>query len=64
MSGRGVHRAGTLVLSTVMTALGVAFIVEAVSGAEALTSGLLLGCLFLAAGIGRIVFERRRGRRS
>jgi hypothetical protein len=64
MSGRGVHRAGTLVLSTLMIAVGVALVVQAATAAAAFSSRLLLGVLFVAGGAGRLVIERRRGRRS
>jgi hypothetical protein len=64
MSGRGVHRGGTLVLSTLMIAVGIALIVQATTAAGALSSRLLLGILFIAGGAGRMEIERRRGRRS
>jgi hypothetical protein len=60
MSGRGVHRTGTLALSGMMVALGVALIVQALS-AGTFSARLLLGVLFLAGGGGRIFVERRRG---
>jgi hypothetical protein len=64
MSGRGVHRGGTLVLSTLMIAVGIALIVQATTATGALSSRLLLGILFIAGGAGRMEIERRRGRRS
>jgi uncharacterized membrane protein HdeD (DUF308 family) len=64
MSGRGVHRGGTLVLSTLMIVVGIALVVQAASATAALSSRLLLGVLFVAGGAGRMVIERRRGRRS
>jgi hypothetical protein len=64
MTGRGFHRGGTLVLSLVMAGLGVAFLVEAVVASGSVASHLLLGVLFVAAGVGRLVFERKRGPRS
>ena len=51
-------------LSLVMAGLGVAFLVEAVVASGSVASHLLLGVLFVAAGVGRLVFERKRGRRS
>ncbi|HEY3864667.1 MAG TPA: hypothetical protein VGL54_01100 [Solirubrobacteraceae bacterium] len=63
MNGRQAHRAGTLVLSLLMAAIGVALIVQAVDGnGGALSPRLLLGGLFIAAGAGRLYVERRRGR--
>jgi len=62
MTGRGLHRGGTLVLSLVMAGLGVAFLVEAAAASGSVVSHLLLGILFLAAGVGRLLFERKRGR--
>jgi uncharacterized membrane protein HdeD (DUF308 family) len=64
MSGRGVHRGGTLLLSALMIAIGIALVVQAASATAALSSRLLLGVLFVAGGAGRMVIERRRGRRS
>jgi hypothetical protein len=64
MSGRQVHRAGTIMLSALMAGIGVALIVEALSAAAALSGRLLLGLLFLAAGAGRIYVELRRGRKA
>jgi len=65
MTGRGVHRTGTFVLSLVMAAIGVALIVEAVAGAGSVISPrLLLGVLFIAAGCGRAYVEIGRGRRA
>ena len=64
MSGRGVHRGGTLVLSALMIAVGIALIVQATTATGALSSRLLLGVLFIAGGAGRMEIERRRGRRS
>jgi hypothetical protein len=63
MTGRQAHRVGTRVLSVVMAAIGVALIVQAVAGnGSALSPRLLLGALFIAAGLGRLYLERRRGR--
>jgi hypothetical protein len=65
MNGRQVHRAGTFVLSLAMVAIGMALIVQAVVGhASAISSRLLLGVLFIAAGAGRAYVELRRGRRA
>ena len=62
MSGRQVHGAGTTVLSLAMVAIGVALIVEAVSGSAggAVSIRLLLGVLFVAAGAGRLYILARR----
>ena len=51
-------------LSLVMAGLGVAFLVEAAVASGSVTSHVLLGALFVAAGVGRLLFERKRGRRS
>jgi hypothetical protein len=54
---------GTLVLSLLMAAIGLALIVEAVSAhASAISPRLLLGVLFIAAGAGRWYVEVRRTR--
>jgi hypothetical protein len=63
MNGRQAHRSGTMVLSLLMAAIGVALIVQAVVGhGGVLSPRLLLGALFIAAGAGRVYLEMRRGR--
>jgi len=63
MTGRQAHRAGTVVLSLVMAAIGVALIVQALSGHGSIISPrLLLGVLFIAAGGGRLYLEARRAK--
>jgi hypothetical protein len=63
MNGRGLHRGGTLVLSAAMVAIGVAVVVESLlESAGALAGRLLIGFLLLAAGIGRVYVEVKRGR--
>jgi hypothetical protein len=65
MIGRQAHRAGTWLLSLSMAAIGLALIVQAVAGnGGALSPRLLLGVLFVAAGVGRLYLEVRRGRRA
>jgi hypothetical protein len=55
---------GTFVLSLLMVAIGLALIVQVAAGdgGGVLSARLLLGVLFLAAGIGRGYVEVRRGR--
>ncbi len=61
-SPRQLHRGSTIVLSLVMIVLGVALIVQAVSGHGGVVSArLLLGVLFIAGGGLRLWVERRRG---
>jgi hypothetical protein len=64
MSGRQIHRAGTMALSVLMVAIGVALTVQALTGASVVSGRLLLGLLFLAAGAGRLYLEHKRGRGS
>jgi hypothetical protein len=65
MKGRQAHRMGTFVLSLAMLAIGLALIVQAASGhGGVLSPRLLLGILFVAAGIGRSYLEIRRGRET
>lgn len=65
MTGRGIHRSTTVLLSLMMAAIGVALLVQAVGAHGSVVSGrLLLGVLFLAAGIGRLYLEYRRGRQA
>ncbi len=63
ISGRQAHRTGTIALSLLMVAIGVALTVEALASKALLSGRLLLGVLFLAAGVGRLYVERRRGAR-
>jgi hypothetical protein len=63
MTGRTVHRSGTVVLSVLMAAIGLALIVQVLAGVGGLLSArLLLGVLFLAGGLARLYLERKRGR--
>jgi predicted membrane channel-forming protein YqfA (hemolysin III family) len=65
MTGRQVHRSSTLVFSVLMVAIGVALIAQVLAGhGGVLSPRLLLGVLFLAAGIGRSYLERKRGRET
>jgi len=50
----------TVVLSVLMIVVGIAMIVRTVmAGGGLLASGLILGALFVAAGVGRIYIRRR-----
>ena len=61
MSGRQVHRSGTLVFSVVMATIGVALIAQVATGdGGVLSARLLLGVLFLAGGIARLYLEHKR----
>jgi len=52
---------GTLVFSLAMVAIGLALIVQVVTGSSSsITGRLLLGVLFVAAGCGRWYVELRR----
>jgi hypothetical protein len=63
MTGPQVHRSATLVFSLLMLAIGLALIIQTVSAnGSAISTRLLLGVLFLAAGVGRTYVEIRRGR--
>jgi hypothetical protein len=63
MNGRQAHRMGTYVLSLAMVAIGLALIVQALSGGGGVISPrLLLGVLFIAAGAGRAYIQVRKGR--
>jgi len=63
MNGRQVHRTGTFVLSLAMVAIGMALVVQAITGHGGVISPrLLLGVLFMAAGGGRSYLEVRRSR--
>ena len=63
MNGRQAHRSGTFVLSLLMIAIGLALVVQVATGAGGVLSArLLIGILFVAAGVGRAYVEVRRGR--
>jgi uncharacterized membrane protein HdeD (DUF308 family) len=65
MTPRHAHRMATFVLSALMAVVGVALIVQAVAGqTHAVTVRLLLGVLFVAAGVARTYLEIRRGRQE
>jgi hypothetical protein len=60
---RELHRQTTAVLSAVLVLIGVAMIVRTlVAGGGAGAFGLLLGVLFIAAGVGRIYLNNRMAR--
>ena len=55
------HRASTLVLSTVMVLIGIALVVVTlVKGGGPLSRGVLFGVVFTLAGPGRLYFTARR----
>jgi uncharacterized membrane protein YadS len=65
MNGRQLHRMGTLLLSLAMVAIGLALLVQALAQhGGALSPRLLLGVLFVAAGVGRAYVELRRSGRT
>ena len=60
---RNLHSGASQVLSGVMVLLGVAILVSTIArGGGPLALGVLLGVLFVAAGVGRLYVERARGR--
>ena len=57
------HGTATRVLSVLMVVLGLAILVSTVArGGGPLAIGILLGVLFVGAGLGRLYVERERGR--
>jgi hypothetical protein len=59
------HRASTLILSLLMAIIGAGLIVQTfVRHASLVSPRLLLGVLFVAAGVGRTYLETRRGQRT
>jgi hypothetical protein len=65
MTGRTVHRSSTYVLSVLMMAIGVALVVQVLTGdGGVLSARLLLGVLFLAGGVARLYLERKRDRQA
>ncbi|HEX5147265.1 MAG TPA: hypothetical protein VFV85_09590 [Conexibacter sp.] len=62
---RQIHRSTTRVLSLAMVAIGVALVVRTlVAGGGGLAVGLVLGVLFVAAGVARLYLQSREGRGS
>ncbi len=60
MSGREAHRRLTTLLSALLVVLGVLMIARTIAaGGSATAIGVLLGVLFVAAGLGRIWVARR-----
>jgi hypothetical protein len=65
MTGKNVHRMSTTVLSLAMAIIGLALVVQAVSGGGAgMIARLLLGILFVAAGSGRLYLQLRGSRHA
>jgi uncharacterized membrane protein HdeD (DUF308 family) len=65
MNGQQAHRSATLMFSLVMVVIGVALLVQVINGHGGIVSPrLLLGVLFIAAGVARIYLETKRGRAS
>jgi hypothetical protein len=63
VSGRDVHRGGTVLLSALLVVVGVALIVRTlVAGGGAGALGIVLGVLFAAAGAGRLWIVWRTSR--
>jgi hypothetical protein len=63
MIGQQAHRAGTFVLSLMMAVIGVALVAQVVgAGGSVISARLVLGVLFIAAGVGRLYVEARRHR--
>jgi hypothetical protein len=58
---RDVHRGATRVMSVAMIVIGVAILVSTIArGGGPLAVGILLGVMFFAAGVGRLLVERYR----
>lgn len=62
---RQLHRTTTRVLSLAMVALGVALVARTLAaGGGGLAYGLVVGVLFVAAGVARLYLLTRQGRGS
>jgi hypothetical protein len=60
-SGRDIHRRATLLLSAVMTVLGVVILIRTiVAGGGPISLGVLFGVLFIGAGAARFYVNWRR----
>jgi multisubunit Na+/H+ antiporter MnhB subunit len=59
-SSRDIHKSSTRIFSVVMVLLGVALLVRTlVAGGGALSTGVLLGVLFVLAGAARLYLQLR-----
>jgi hypothetical protein len=57
---RNLHRSATTALSSAMVVIGVAMVISTLArGGGPLAVGVLLGVLFVAAGIGRLYVARK-----
>jgi hypothetical protein len=63
MTPRRLHSSAATALSALMLLIGVALAVEALASGAVLSPRLLLGVLFVVAGVGRLYIEARRGGR-
>jgi hypothetical protein len=62
---RNLHRQTTGLLSVILVILGIAMIVRTIAaGGGGLAFGLLMGVLFIAAGLGRIYINTRLASRA
>lgn len=60
---REIHATTTRLMSALMVVIGIALLVRTLAeGGGPLSLGVLLGVLFVAAGAGRFMLLRRRGR--
>ena len=65
MNGRQAHRTATIALSVAMLAIGVVLVAQAIAGhGGAISPRLLLGVLFIAAGLMRTWLAARRRSRA
>jgi hypothetical protein len=64
MTPRRLHSSAAMALAAVMLLIGVALAVEAVASGAVMSPRLLLGALFVVAGVGRLYIEVRRGPRA
>ncbi|HXD54992.1 MAG TPA: hypothetical protein VN618_09600 [Solirubrobacteraceae bacterium] len=63
MNGRGIHSGTTRLLSVAIIALGAIVVVQSLSeSSSALAARLLIGVLMVAAGVGRLYIDIRKGR--
>jgi multisubunit Na+/H+ antiporter MnhB subunit len=59
-SRRQFHSTSTRVMSVLMIVIGIALVVRTlIAGGGALATGILLGVLFIAAGMGRLYLQLR-----
>jgi hypothetical protein len=61
MTGHGLHRIVTAILSLALMVIGIAMVVTTITrGGGPISNGVILGALFFGAGVARLMLQRSR----